>query len=78
MDDIIKVYSLTPPGLMRRGMQVEYNHNNDFPVNINGDMPIGMAYVPWQTWQGIYDKDKALVRGTVFSELDKPFKGAKR
>lgn len=38
-------------------------------------MPIAMAYVPWQVWQDIYDADKALCRGTIFQELDKPFQG---
>lgn len=39
-------------------------------------MPIGMAYVPWQVWREIYDAEKALCRGTIFQELDKPFQGA--
>ncbi|MBQ8606526.1 MAG: spore coat associated protein CotJA [Clostridia bacterium] len=41
-------------------------------------MPIGMAYVPWQSFRDLYEKDKAIMRGTIFAELDKPFKGAKR
>lgn len=39
------------------------------------EFPIGMAYVPWQKWKGIYDMDKALQAGTIFAELDKPFLG---
>lgn len=39
------------------------------------DMPIGMLYVPYQTWQKIYDPQIGLARGTVFEELDKPFIG---
>ena len=35
--------------------------------------PVAMAYVPWQYWNEIYDYDKALCRGTLFPELDKPF-----
>lgn len=42
-----------------------------FPDNF----PVGMAYVPWQTWNQVYDFDKALQRGTLFPELDKPFIG---
>ena len=38
-------------------------------------MPIAMAYVPWQMWRGIYDVEKAFCRGTIFEELDKPFRG---
>ena len=37
--------------------------------------PIGMAYVPWQTFQNIYDPERALDAGTMFVELDKPFYG---
>ncbi|MDR1674835.1 MAG: spore coat associated protein CotJA [Oscillospiraceae bacterium] len=38
-------------------------------------LPIGMAYVPMQKWQKIYDGDVAFKRGTVFGELDMPFLG---
>ncbi len=36
---------------------------------------VGMAYVPWQTFGNVYDPCKGLSRGTIFPELDKPFKG---
>lgn len=39
------------------------------------DMALAMAYVPWQTWQQIYEPCPALQRGTIFKELDKPFLG---
>lgn len=38
-------------------------------------LPIGMAYVPWQRWNKVYQKDVALDRGTIFPELDLPFLG---
>ena len=38
-------------------------------------MVLAMATVPWQKWQYIYDAEKALHRGTIFEELDKPFEG---
>lgn len=44
---------------------------DEFPA----DMPIGMAYVPWQTWDKIYDLDKGHHMGTIFPCLDKPFMG---
>lgn len=38
--------------------------------------PVGMAYVPWQRFEGIYeDLDKAFCIGTIFPELNKPFTG---
>lgn len=62
-------YSIIPPGLMRNEQMTDENINS---------MPIGMAYVPMQVWRDIYEKDKGMMRGTIFSELDMPFKGAKR
>lgn len=47
---------------------VRPGYNSD-PIN----MPIAMAYVPWQQWRQTYPMDKALIRGTVFPELDLPF-----
>lgn len=34
-----------------------------------------MGYVPWQPWEEIYDMEKGLYLGTIFCNLDKPFKG---
>lgn len=41
------------------------------------DMPLAMAYVPWQQWRKIYEPKEALKRGTLFKELDLPFEVAK-
>lgn len=35
--------------------------------------PIGMGYVPWQTWQQPYSLEQGFRRGTIFPELDLPF-----
>ena len=40
-----------------------------------GSMVVGMAYVPIQEWNKIYEPSEALSRGTQFPELDKPFFG---
>ena len=37
--------------------------------------PVGMTYVPMQSWGPLYDHRKALAQGTLFPELDKPFIG---
>ena len=37
--------------------------------------PLGMAYVPFQQWGEVYPDDDAFVRGTLFPQLDYPFKG---
>ena len=39
------------------------------------EMPLAMAYVPWQEWRAIYDVEKGFRCGTIFEELNKPFKG---
>ena len=41
-------------------------------------LAIAMAYVPWQRWNTTYEVEKALCRGTIFPELDKPFCGGGR
>ena len=40
-----------------------------------GNYPIGMGYVPWQTFKDIYDPERGLNAGTIFAELEKPFLG---
>ena len=47
------------------------NTRDFFPAN----MPIAMAYVPWQKWQNIYEPSRALKNGTIIEELNKPFSG---
>ena len=37
--------------------------------------PLAMVYSPIQKWRNIYDCETALVRGTIFEELDLPFLG---
>lgn len=37
--------------------------------------PLASAYVPLQKWRDLYSADVGLERGTIFSELDKPFLG---
>ena len=37
------------------------------------DPVVGMAYVPWQQLEEVYEAEVALQRGTIFPELDKPF-----
>lgn len=39
-------------------------------------MPLAMAYVPWQIWRNLYDVEKGFSCGTIFEELNKPFRGS--
>lgn len=45
---------------------------------IDNEYPIGMAYVPWQQWNEVFDAETALCRGTLFPELELPFTGCER
>lgn len=36
---------------------------------------LGMAFVPEQVWQNIYENDVGFARGTIFADLDFPFIG---
>lgn len=38
---------------------------------------VAMAYVPYQTFAEVYDVAYAFTAGTLFPELDKPFKGGR-
>lgn len=50
-------------------------HPTECRYDTRDEFPIGMTYVPWQKWRDIYEPSKALERGTIFAELDKPFLG---
>ena len=45
---------------------------SDIPLD---KLPIAMAYVPFQKLGEVYSENDALMRGTLFPELDKPFCG---
>ena len=52
------------------------SQNNQSVICVSTEkFPVGMAYVPMQSWSSLYDYQKALSRGTLFPELDKPFIG---
>ena len=41
------------------------------------ELPLAMAYVPMQCLKNAYCLEEALMAGTLFPELDKPFTGVK-
>lgn len=47
------------------------NYYSFSPLN----MPLAMAYVPWQKWTNVYEPDEGFYAGTIFAELDKPYRG---
>lgn len=48
--------------------------NHDFNVD-SGKFPIGMGYVPMQTWGNLYPLEQGLREGTIFMELNQIFCG---
>lgn len=48
----------------------DYDSSNTAEMNYR----LAMVYSPYQEWQNIYCGEKALENGTIFAELDKPFK----
>ncbi len=44
----------------------------------HSDAALAMAYVPDQRWGDLYDENLALLKGTLFPDLDKPFTGRKQ
>lgn len=41
------------------------------------DLPLTMVYAPMQPFSDLYEDENALMRGTLYSDLDKPFKAYK-
>ena len=85
MNNINKIYSMSPPGLMRPDSDdMSVDNTTAAPEEARpepmrsciDEMPLAMAYVPRQKWQNIYENSKAVMRGTIFSDLALPFKGA--
>jgi hypothetical protein len=37
------------------------------------ECPLGMAYVPFQEWDNIYEPEKGFQTGTIFADLDLPY-----
>lgn len=58
-----------------------YNQNNHYNRFANSNctsidsLPLAMAYVPWQSWQNVYEPCKGLQMGTIFADLNFPFLG---
>lgn len=65
--------------------RIEIERNNSKPNSGMGrdrfsnielkNLPLTMAYVPFQAIEGTYNSDEALKTGTLFPNLDKPFLG---
>lgn len=57
------------------GNDNDWQDDGSFDSMYLGSLPIAMCYVPNQRWKTTYPLDQALTAGTLFPELDLPFKG---
>lgn len=48
---------------------------NNFSKTPLDELPLTMSYTPMQCIGSVYNEQEALMRGTLFPELDKPFRG---
>ncbi len=62
--------------VMKMRRAAAYPQQNIQPEYISGrfpaETPLAMAYVPFQTFEKVYEAEQALNRGTLFPELDFP------
>ena len=68
-------YRYSTPEYMRKSNAVRQAACHLEQSSAFTNMPIAMAYVPWQEWRSIYEAEKGLCCGTIFEELYKPFCG---
>lgn len=59
---------------------MDFQNNREYDeratrIRVNG--PLAMAYVPTQKFTHLYSAAEGYHRGTIFKELDLPFKGGK-
>lgn len=50
--------------------------NSKFDDTMLKNLPLTIAFVPYQRNITSYDEDQALTRGTLYPDLDKPFYGS--
>ncbi|MCD8053985.1 MAG: spore coat associated protein CotJA [Lachnospiraceae bacterium] len=58
----------SPAPRPRSGMAPEAAVSSDID-----QFPVGMTYVPWQTWQNLYEAEYGFQVGTIFGDLDYPW-----
>ncbi len=72
MDDFNLRDMLAPPMRYRADQQPQAeSHHHMSPSG----QRLAMGYVPVQIWRELYEPAEGFTRGTIFRELDLPFKG---
>ena len=91
MEEYLKNFGLTPNDMgieyylktnktikeINKKAEENIPQNSRFNNVMLKDLPLTMAYVPFQNIEGVYSNDEALKAGTLFPNLDKPFLGRK-
>lgn len=58
-------------------MNNNMNCSSESKMSDKINMPIAMAYVPWQEFQNIDNLRNGYHNGTIFKDLNKPFLGGR-
>jgi len=85
MEEYLKKFGFTPRDIGLDAYFVTAANHSDkettkaskFNNTMLKNLPLAMAYVPFQQIEGTYNQDDALKNGTLFPNLDKPFLGRK-
>ncbi len=65
-------------GCSRCGSGNSVQRNQYRPDTTLAGFPLAMVYSPYQQFDNLFDPEEALCKGTLFSDLDKPFYGSRR
>lgn len=63
--------------IIEAGINKHCDKDRDCNNKYLDEMPLAMAYVPWQKWRKVCDGAAGLAAGTIFQELILPFYGDK-
>ncbi len=66
--------SLDSSEVYKRPMRPPQNNNNVNMSRFPQNTPLAMAYVPFQEWGEVYTDDEAFPVGTLFPDLNFPFR----
>jgi len=61
--------------VIRSRMSSDTNNSTAVNGRFPAQTPLGMAYVPFQTWEDPYDAADGLHFGTMFPKLNMPLSG---
>lgn len=64
-----------PPNMNKNPNMNYGNSNRPASCIDSGEYPIGMGYVPMQTWCKLYPLEQGFCEGTIFMELNQIFCG---